>query len=219
MVELELRARNLTPVAAVQTAATAERAGLHAVCLPDGPALAPFTTASAVAVNTERLAVRASGVDLRTRSTALVAMAAVTVHSLAAGRFALSVIDDLDAITALDTATRGSAVAHAGGFRLSGIEPAPLPIYLESASTDAVVHAVEAGVAGVVLHAATPPVVRELASISRAHGCRVVAALPLSSWSAVDELLTAGADAVRLVPPPDTDLDALHHTIWELGHA
>lgn len=212
MIELELRSHQpLSPSQIVALAEAAESAGLHGVSVPDGPDSVPFVVAGALAVRTRRLVIHASGVETRHHSLMHVAMASVTLAALSKQRFVLDIKDGPkgEGISAFDTigaAAEGQTVEAFGNFRLGGLTPGRIPLFIECSTEANAIEALDHGADGLVLSDLDDEVVVSVQTTRADRVCKIVVLeaincenSPESITSRVRALTHAGADAIRFV--------------------
>jgi 5,10-methylenetetrahydromethanopterin reductase len=133
----------------IELARAADHAGLPGLGIGEFAGTEAMVLAGAVAVSTERIRIETGVISVLTRSPALLAMGASTVQHLAGGRFVLGigagspigaayhgrpferplsnlgeVVEDIRAVA------RGEQLERWGSYRLTGVVPVPVPIYV-----------------------------------------------------------------------------------------
>jgi alkanesulfonate monooxygenase SsuD/methylene tetrahydromethanopterin reductase-like flavin-dependent oxidoreductase (luciferase family) len=170
----------------VEVASYAETSGLDGVTCGEVLGTEVFSLLGAVAATTERIRIDCSAVSILSRTPTLLAMGAATVASLSRGRFALGLGAGSGVIAAshgvpferpvermaatlnfVRRALSGERLQEVGGFRLTGVEPADVRIWL-AAVNPKMLRLAGRDADGVVLNFAGPQQVEAMTAIARA---------------------------------------------------
>ena len=171
----------IEPPDLVDLAVAADRGRLDAVGCGEFASTEACSIMGALATATQRVRLETGVVSVASRSPALLAMAAATVAALSRDRFVLGIGvgspivssyhgEDFErplarmteTLTALRTALAGGSLDVSGGFKLRGIQPRPVRIFL-SAMNDGMFELAAREADGVVIHFVGPAQIAELA--------------------------------------------------------
>jgi 5,10-methylenetetrahydromethanopterin reductase len=144
----------------IHLARAADHAGLPGLGIGEFAGTEAMVLAGAVAVSTERIRIETGVISVLTRSPALLAMGASTVQHLAGGRFVLGVgagspigaayhgrpferpLANLgDVVEDIRSVMRGEQLQRWGRYRLTGVDPVPVPIYVSGSNSRALAFA------------------------------------------------------------------------------
>jgi hypothetical protein len=160
-----------------------------------------------------------------------VAMAAVTLTALSRQRFVLDIKDgpEGEGISALDTigaAANGRSVEAFGNFRLGGLTPSRIPLFIECSTGASAIEALDHGADGLVLSELDDDVVTSVQASRADRICKIVVleaidreSSPTSISSRLRALTHAGADVVRFVHHQATGPSDLEMVIERLRNA
>jgi alkanesulfonate monooxygenase SsuD/methylene tetrahydromethanopterin reductase-like flavin-dependent oxidoreductase (luciferase family) len=170
----------------VRLASFAEMSGLDGVTCGEVFGTEVFSLLGAVAATTERIRIETSVVSILSRSPGLLAMGAASMAALSHGRFVLGLGAGSGVIAAshgvsfqrpvekmattislIRRALAGERLEELGGFRLTAIDPAAVPIFLGAVNTGMLQLAGRAA-DGVVLTYAGPKQIEAMSAIAQA---------------------------------------------------
>jgi probable F420-dependent oxidoreductase len=183
--------QGIAPADLVRVGVEAERLGFHGVDVGEHASTDAMAMLGALAAATSRIQLSSAVISPLVRSPSLIAMGAATMASLAPGRFilGLGVGSPLVAgwhgqeyrrpvavmertLEAVRRALSGQSVPEWGRFRLTGIEPAQVPIHLAALNPRMLRLAAERA-DGLILNFAGPDHVRPIAAELRALRARL----------------------------------------------
>ena len=171
----------IEPPDLLDLAVAADRGGLHAVGCGELAGPEAFSMMGAAAVATSRARLETSVVPVTSRSPALLAMAATTLAALSGGRFVLGIgagspivssyhgevferplARVAETLAAVKGALDGQRLGAFGGFKVRGIEPRPVRVFL-SAMNERMLDLAARQADGVVIHFVGPAQIADLA--------------------------------------------------------
>jgi hypothetical protein len=161
----------------------------------------------------------------------VVAMAAATLAALSAGRFVLEIRNDPkhEGISMLETigaAAEGRTMEAFGNFRLGGLTPGKVPLFVECTTHEGASEAFEHGADGLVLSDLDLDMVRAITALRADRSCQIVVLEPVTSTKSsasiaarVRALMDAGADIVRFTHHAASGPSDLESLVKELRSA
>ena len=171
----------IEPPDLVDVAVAADNGGLDAVGCGEFSSTEAFSIMGALAAATDHVRLETGVVSVASRSSALLAMGAATVAALSGDRFVLGIGagspivssyhgEEFDrplghvagTLAGVKAALAGESLSTHGGFRLRGIRPRPVPVFL-SAMNERMFELAATEADGVVIHFVGPAQIAELA--------------------------------------------------------